>query len=117
MGRTNVRLVSYMQGLKELSSLVSQRPAAGDPAAAEQVHAALELAAQLQYRLGRSKECIQLYDQLFQQHKVQDFLLACPIPGVVNLSSHMIGCYFPCIFRSAHLNSRQTCWRPMYQQA
>lgn len=31
---------------------------------------ALQLEAQLRYRLGQSGECIQLYDKLFQNHKV-----------------------------------------------
>ena len=37
----------------------------------ERAVARLQLEAQVQYRLGNNKDAIQLYSQLFQQHKVQ----------------------------------------------
>lgn len=59
----------HAQALTAVSSLLpGGAGAAAD--AGRHTQQALELAAQLQYRLGRSKECIQLYDTLFQQHKV-----------------------------------------------
>jgi signal recognition particle subunit SRP72 len=84
-----------MQGLKELGSLVSGGPQS-DPEAAARVPAALELAAQLHYRLGHSRECIQLYDSLFQQHKVS------------SASCHVSGTYLHCspvVSDSQHLAS------------
>lgn len=41
----------------------------------EQLEAALQLRAQLYYRLGDNKACIHCYDQLFQQHKVDSLEL------------------------------------------
>lgn len=61
---------AWLQALSAVSSLLpGGAGAAAD--AGRHTQQALELAAQLQYRLGRSKECIQLYDTLFQQHKVK----------------------------------------------
>ncbi|GFH29713.1 SRP72 domain-containing protein, partial [Haematococcus lacustris] len=61
-------------GLKELNGVIPEPGAPASSAAAaggrsQRVVAAIELSAQLHYRLENNKECIQLYDTLFQQYK------------------------------------------------
>ncbi|KAF5841478.1 hypothetical protein DUNSADRAFT_12643 [Dunaliella salina] len=63
------RMGKIEEALSTVSSLLPGG-AGAEKDGGQHTQQALELAAQLQHRLGRSKECIQLYDMLFQQHKV-----------------------------------------------
>ena len=67
----------WLHACEQALSVVSALLPGGPSVDESRVQAGLELAAQLQYRLGRSKECIQLYDSLFHQHKVGTVLHCC----------------------------------------
>mmetsp|Transcript_20977 Transcript_20977/g.35805 ORF Transcript_20977/g.35805 Transcript_20977/m.35805 type:complete len:705 (-) Transcript_20977:159-2273(-) len=66
------RLDEGLALLKPLLDYGANTPEAGSQ---EVVQPALELAAQLHYRQGRSQECIQVYDRLFQQYKADSLQL------------------------------------------
>ncbi len=56
------------QALKVTASALDA--AAASPEGGAQVPALLQLQAQLEYRKGRNRDCINTYDKLFKQHKV-----------------------------------------------
>ncbi|KAJ9504743.1 hypothetical protein QJQ45_024692, partial [Haematococcus lacustris] len=86
------RLGRVQEGLKELNGVIPEPGAPASSAAAaggrsQRVVAAIELSAQLHYRLEGNKECIQLYDTLFQQYKVTSSMPQQQWPGATRAAA------------------------------
>ncbi|MEW5303027.1 MAG: hypothetical protein WDW36_005759 [Sanguina aurantia] len=67
---------------------------------------ALQLEAQLRYRLGQSGECIQLYDKLFQNHKVDSLELKTNVLAAYVSAS--LASEIPALMTAMKVNSKQS---------